>query len=345
MDELVLNPDAIDAKNDAENEAKARAMRTMELKPLRTVFMGTPDFAAENLRILLEFPGAEIVGVYTQPDRPCGRGRQCKPSPVKQVAMEHDIPVFQPENFKDQADVDALAELKPDVLVVAAYGLILPQSVLDIPTIHPLNVHASLLPQYRGAAPIQRAIENGDVVTGISIMKMEAGLDTGPVMVQRAQRIGHNDHAGTIHDELAKLGGICICEALARLQTGAYMLKPQDDANSTYAKKLEKKEGEIDWNRPAKAIHNQIRAMYPWPGAFFDWTNQDGKVIRLHVSPGEVSEEAAPKVEPGTLLGDMDGKLGIATADSIYLTPEVKPQGKKAMDATAFACGYMKSCK
>jgi len=316
----------------------------VKLKKLRTVFMGTPDFAAETLRILLAFEGADVVGVYSQPDRPCGRGRKCKPSPVKQVALENGIDVFQPLNFKDQKDIDELAALKPDVLVVAAYGLILPQSVLDIPTIHPLNIHASLLPQWRGAAPIQRAIEAGDVVTGISIMKMEAGLDTGPVLVQRALRIGHNDHAGTIHDELAKLGGICICEAMARLQTGAYSLKPQDDAIATYAKKLEKSEGEIDWNRPAKAIHNQIRAMYPWPGAFFQWDNQDGKIIRLNVAPGEVSEEETPKIDPGTILGEMDGKLAITTADKIYLTPEVKPQGKKAMDATAFACGYMKAC-
>ena len=316
----------------------------VELKPLRTVFMGTPDFAAEALEILLKFDAAEVVAVYTQPDRPCGRGQQCKPSPVKEVALKHNIPVYQPVNFKDQKDVDELAALAPDVLVVAAYGLILPQSVLDIPTLHPLNIHASLLPKYRGAAPIQRAIENGDVVTGISIMKMEAGLDTGPVMVQRALRIAHNDHAGTIHDELAKLGGICICEAMARLQTGAYDLKEQDDSLATYAKKLEKQEGEIDWNRPAEQIHNQIRAMYPWPGAFFDWTHPDGRVMRLNVAPGEVSEESAPRVAPGTILGDMGGRLGITTADKIYLTPEVKPQGKKSMDATAFVCGYMKGC-
>ncbi|WP_419786484.1 methionyl-tRNA formyltransferase [Pseudodesulfovibrio sp.] len=329
----------------AGSESSKESWGAVDLRPLRIVFMGTPDFAAEALQLLLTFDGAEVVGVYTQPDRPCGRGRQCKPSPVKQVALEHDLPVFQPVNFKDPASVAELAELKPEVLVVAAYGLILPQAVLDIPTMLPLNIHASLLPKYRGAAPIQRSIENGDVVTGISIMKMEAGLDTGPVMVQRALRIGHNDHAGTIHDELAKLGGICICEALARLQTGGYELMPQDDALATYAKKLEKKEGEIDWNRPSAEIHNQIRAMYPWPGAFFDWTNADGKVIRLNVTPGEVSEEAAPKVEPGTLLGEMDGRLAITTADGIYLTPEVKPQGKKAMDATAFTCGYMKECK
>lgn len=314
------------------------------LKPLRTVFMGTPEFAAEILRIVLEFEGAEVVAVYTQPDRPCGRGRQCKPSPVKDVAVARGLPVFQPKNFKDEKDIEALRTLKPDVLVVAAYGLILPQAVLDVPALHPLNVHASLLPKYRGAAPIQRAVEAGEVVTGISIMKMEAGLDTGPVMVQRALRIGHNDHAGTIHDELAKLGGICICEGLARLQTGAYTFTPQDDALATYARKLEKSEGAIDWNRPAQAIHNQIRAMYPWPGAYFDWTGPDGRTLRLNVTPGEVSEQAA-QAAPGTVLGEADGKLAIAAADTVYLTPEVKPEGRKAMDATAFACGYMKTCR
>ncbi|SOB59259.1 10-formyltetrahydrofolate:L-methionyl-tRNA(fMet) N-formyltransferase [Pseudodesulfovibrio profundus] len=317
----------------------------VEIRGLRTVFMGTPDFAAEILRILVEFDGADVVAAYTQPDRPCGRGRKCRPTPVKQVALENGIEVRQPLNFKDQKDIDELAALEPEVLVVAAYGLILPQAVLDIPTIHPLNVHASLLPQWRGAAPIQRAIQNGDVVTGISIMKMEAGLDTGPVMVQRALRIGHDDHAGTIHDELAKLGGICICEGMARLQTGSYTLTPQNDEIATYARKLEKKEGEIDWNRPAQDIHNQIRAMYPWPGAFFDWTNPEDKSIRLHVSPGRISEDETSGIEPGTILGEMDGMLGITTGDKVYLTPEVKPQGKKAMDATAFSCGYMKGCK
>ena len=147
-------------------------------------------------------------------------------------------------------------------------------------------------------------------------------------MVQRALRIGHNDHAGTIHDELAKLGGICICEGLARLQTGAYTFTPQDDALATYARKLEKSEGEIDWNRPAQAIHNQIRAMYPWPGAYFDWTGPDGKTLRLNVTPGEVSEQAA-QAAPGTVLGDADGKLAIAAADTVYLTPESSPRAAR----------------
>ncbi|WP_147819070.1 methionyl-tRNA formyltransferase [Salidesulfovibrio onnuriiensis] len=311
---------------------------------LRVVFMGTPDFAAESLRALIASDECEVVAVYTQPDRPCGRGQQCRPSPVKVVALENGIGVFQPVNFKDQKDVDELAALGPDVLVVAAYGLILPQSVLDIPKYMPLNVHASLLPKYRGAAPIQRCIQDGEFVTGISIMKMEAGLDTGPVMVMRALRIAHNDHAGQIHDELALLGGQCIVEALSRLRTGSYELKPQDDSLASYAKKLSKQEGEIDWNRPAEQIHNQIRAMYPWPGAYFQWTNETGKKLRLNVVPGEVGADDSGAIEPGTILGEIDGRLAIATADKVYLTPEVKPEGKKAMSAEAFACGYLKDC-
>ncbi len=311
---------------------------------LRVVFMGTPDFAAESLAALLGSEECKVVGVYTQPDRPCGRGRQCKPSPVKQLALEHGLTVYQPENFKSGQAVSELAALEPDVLVVAAYGLILPQSVLDIPKLLPLNVHASLLPKYRGAAPIQRSIENGDIVTGISIMRMEAGLDTGPVMVARALRIGHDDHAGMIHDELASLGGVCIVEALARLRRNDYEFKTQDDSLATYAAKLSKKEGFIDWNRPAQAIHNRIRAMYPWPGAFFDWDRPEGKPLRLNVTPGRISDKDSGAIAPGTVLGRMDGMLAITTADKIYLTPEVKPQGKKAMSAEAFACGYMKDC-
>ncbi|MBU1248529.1 MAG: methionyl-tRNA formyltransferase, partial [Proteobacteria bacterium] len=191
-----------------------------QLDRLRVVFMGTPDFAAVVLRHLRGYAGCEVVGVYTQPDRPCGRGRECRPSVVKLFAQESGYPVFQPENFKDQKDRDALAALRPDVLVVAAYGLILPQAVLDIPSFAPLNVHASLLPRYRGAAPIQQAILNGDFVTGITIMRMEAGLDTGPILLQRSLRIGHDEHAGEVHDQLAEMGGALMVETLERHKHG-----------------------------------------------------------------------------------------------------------------------------
>ena len=197
--------------------------------------MGTPDFAAEILKKLLAWDGGEVVAAYTQPDRPCGRGLECRPSPVKVLAEEHGVPVFQPENFKNREDIDQLAALEPDVLAVAAYGLILPQAVLDIPRLMPVNMHASLLPKYRGAAPIQRAIQNGEHATGITIMRMEAGLDSGPILLQRAVGIGMDEHAGEIHDQLADLGGVFLVEALDRLKAGTLPLIPQDNDVATYA--------------------------------------------------------------------------------------------------------------
>lgn len=306
--------------------------------------MGTPDFAAESLKALIEWGGCDIVGVYTQPDRPCGRGQECKPSPVKKLALEHGLDVYQPVNFKDQSDVDALKALGADVLAVAAYGLILPQNVLDACRIMPVNVHASLLPKHRGAAPIQRAIQEGDFVTGITIMKMELGLDTGPILLQRALRIGHDQHAGDLHDELAAMGGLMLVEALMRVRDGRLRMMPQEDDRATYAAKLSKKEGEIDWNRDAEVVHNHIRAMHPWPGAYFFWTGPEGKKIRLTLTPGEIGPELDSDIDPGTVLGEMDGKLAITCRDRIYLVPQVKPEGRKAQDATAFTCGYLSKC-
>lgn len=314
-----------------------------EIGTLRVVFMGTPDFAAEVLKHLGAYAGCEVVGVYTQPDRPCGRGRECKPSAVKRLALESGYPVFQPENFKDQADIDTLAALRPDVLIVAAYGLILPQAVLDIPSYAPLNVHASLLPRYRGAAPIQHAVLSGDFVTGITIMRMEAGLDTGPVLLQRSLRIGHDEHAGEIHDQLATMGGHIMVEALERYKVGTLVEMKQDDALSSYASKLTKKDGHIDWAQPAQDIHNRIRAMHPWPGAFFTWEGGK-KSMRLMVMPGSVGRDKTDDETPGTILGTEEDRIAIVCADKIYLTPAVKPDGKKQLDAEAFCCGYLKVC-
>jgi len=314
--------------------------------PLRVVFMGTPDFAAAILKKLAAWPGAAVLCAYTQPDRPCGRGQECRPSPVKLLALERGIPVRQPLNFKDPADVDALKAFAPDVLVVAAYGLILPQAVLDAARLMPVNVHASLLPRWRGAAPIQRAIEAGDTATGITIMRMEAGLDTGPILLQRALRIADGDHAGTLHDELADMGGDALLDALARLPQGRLMRLPQDAARATYAPKLRKDEGRIDWTLKAEILHNRIRAMHPWPGAYFDWERQPGKSVRLTIAPGRIGADRPADVAPGTLLGAVDTEAGpmlaIAAADRLYLTPRVTPQGKKQQDAKAFACGYLK---
>ncbi|WP_320173572.1 methionyl-tRNA formyltransferase [Maridesulfovibrio sp.] len=316
----------------------------MAEKRWRIVFMGTPDFASTILEYLVEWDGCEVIAAYTQPDRPCGRGHKLRCSSVKDVALKNDIPVYQPLNFKDEKDVDELRALEPDFLVVAAYGLILPQSVLDIPAIMPINVHASLLPKYRGAAPIHRSVANGDHATGITIMKMEAGLDTGPILVQQALGIAWDDFTGKVHDELADMGGPLVMETLLRYQDGRLTIMPQDDAIATYAEKLSKEEGLIDWNLPVKEVHNKIRGMYPWPGAYYFWTQEGKEPIRLVLSPGKPGEEEVGDHAPGTIVGEYDGMLGIACQDKIYLASKVKPAGKKEMDGKAFMCGYMNKC-
>ncbi|WP_419781398.1 methionyl-tRNA formyltransferase [Maridesulfovibrio sp.] len=316
----------------------------MAEKRWKIVFMGTPDFASTILEYLVEWDGCEVIGAYTQPDRKCGRGQKVHCSAVKNVALKNDIPVYQPLNFKDEKDVEELRALEPDFLVVAAYGLILPQSVLDIPVVMPINVHASLLPKYRGAAPIHRAVANGDHATGITIMKMEAGLDTGPMLVQQALGIAWDDYTGKVHDELADMGGPLVMETLLRYRDGRLTVMEQDDSIATYAEKLSKEEGLIDWDLPVKEVHNKIRGMYPWPGAYYFWTPEGKDPIRLVLTPGKPGEEEAGDLAPGTIVGEYDGMLGIACKDKIYLASKVKPAGKKEMDGKAFMCGYMNKC-
>ncbi|MGE4297466.1 MAG: methionyl-tRNA formyltransferase [Desulfovibrionaceae bacterium] len=314
---------------------------------LRLVFMGTPDFAAVIMRHALGWDGGEIVAAYTQPDRPCGRGKSCKPSAVKVLAMEHGIPVMQPEHFKRDADVDALRALAPDAILVAAYGLILPRSVLDIPRYGCINVHGSLLPRYRGAAPIQRAIMNGEQVTGITIMQMEAGLDTGPMLLQRALGIGIDDTSETLHDQLADMGGRMLVEALDRLPDGRLLAMPQDDALSSYAAKLTKAEGEVRFDRPAIRVHNHIRGVHPWPGAFYFFDTGTGEPLRLTLEPGRIGPDLTEEqkaLPAGTLVGEQDGYLAFTCTDKLYEIPCVRPEGRKAMDGRSFVCGYLHRC-
>ena len=311
---------------------------------MKVVFMGTPDFAAVSLKHLLDWGGCDIVGVYSQPDRPCGRGQVCTPPPVKLLAMEARLPVFQPLNFKNQADVEQLAALKPDLLLVAAYGLILPQSVLDIPELGALNVHASLLPEYRGAAPIQRVIMDGRHVTGITIMRMEAGLDTGDILLQRSRAIGIMDTAQTLHDELAEMGGKLLVDALEKMDQGRLVRIPQDHARATYAAKLSKEEGRIDWNQPVLDVHNRIRGLFPWPGSWFDWNGMPGKTLRLTVHPGTIGEPLPEGVEPGEIHGVAGDSVLIACADRLYAVPIIKPANSKPLRGREFYCGYLSRC-
>ncbi|MDY7001843.1 MAG: methionyl-tRNA formyltransferase [Thermodesulfobacteriota bacterium] len=311
-------------------------------KALRIVFMGTPGFAAVVLKTLLAWPGGRVAAVFTQPDRPSGRGRKLKSPEVKTLALDKGLKVFQPENFKDPESVRLLSDLKPDILVTAAYGLILPRAVLDVPRIYALNVHASLLPKYRGAAPIARAILAGELVTGVTIMRMDAGMDTGPLLLQRAMAIGADETAEDLHDGLAELGGELLVEALERMGQGRLTAIPQDPAKASYAPRLTKAEGEINWDRPAQEVHNHIRAVHPWPGAYFHWQGRGReKPLRISVHPGRVGEELDGDKAPGTILGLADKYLSIACADRAYFVSRLTPEGKKTMSPEAFCNGYL----
>ncbi len=309
---------------------------------MRIVYMGTPGFAATVLEAIVDWPEGEVVGVFTQPDRPSGRGKRLRPPEVKQLALARGLPVFQPEKLKDEASQQLVRDLEPDVAVVAAYGLILPQAVLDIPTYGCLNVHASLLPKYRGAAPIQRSILAGDHATGITIMQMEAGMDTGAICMQQTLFIGLDDTAATLHDELALMGGKLIAKALERVKAQTLPHIPQNEERATYAPKLKKEEGEIDWDQPAEDVHNRIRAMHPWPGAYTFWQPPgDADSVRLTLQPGTIGPELDPPAVPGTVIGLDDFRLVVACQDRAYLLPSLCPAGKCSMDARAFTNGYL----
>ena len=307
--------------------------------------MGTPQFAATVLEHVLGSEDVRVAAVYTQPDRPCGRGKKCRLGPVKELALEKGLPVHQPESFKDPAAVEALAAYKPDVLLVAAYGMILPQAVLDIPRVMPINVHASLLPAWRGPAPIERALAPRDRLTGVTNKRMVAALDAGPMIMQRALAIGVNDTAGELRAELADLGGRLLVHCLKRLRVGGVPMVEQDPEKVTYAKKIDKAEAFIDWARPAAEVHDLIRAMTPHPGAFFFWRPAPDKpALRIIAHPGKVGCPLPPGAKPGDILGVMDCHLGIACADAVYFVPTVVPAGKRPMDAQAFSCGYLGKC-
>ncbi|QLA18299.1 methionyl-tRNA formyltransferase [Desulfolutivibrio sulfoxidireducens] len=309
--------------------------------------MGTPEFAAAVLRQVLDAGGCEVVAVYTQPDRPCGRGQACRPGPVKELAFTRGLEILQPADFRSPEEVARLAAFAPDVLLVAAYGMLLPQAVLDVPRLMPINVHASLLPRYRGAAPVQRAILNGDTVTGVTIMRMVRPLDAGPILSQRALAIGFADDAGAVLDQMADLGGKLLVETLTRLGAGAILEVPQDETRATYAAKIAKAEAEIRFDQPVMAVHNRIRAFSPKPGAFFFMRlGPDRPPVRVIASPGRPEGgpgEAVPGLAaPGTVLGLAGGGLRVACGDGVYLIPTLRPAGKKEMTAEAFACGYFR---
>jgi methionyl-tRNA formyltransferase len=297
--------------------------------PLNIVYAGTPEFAAVALAALLDTPH-RISAVYTQPDRPAGRGRKLKASPVKELALEHGIEVRQPESLKEAGEQARLAALEPDLIIVAAYGLLLPAEVLAIPRLGCLNIHASLLPRWRGAAPIQRAILAGDAETGITIMQMDVGLDTGDMLYKLSTPITERDNAQSLHDRLASLGAQAITEALAGLQAGTLVAEKQEESLACYAKKLHKAEAEIDWQQPAQQLARQVAAFNPWPVA---QTLYKGEVLRIWEANAvdEVSGKA-----PGSVIRAGREGIDVACGEGVLRLRQLQRPGGKPQDAQAF---------
>jgi len=297
--------------------------------PLRIVFAGTPEFALPSLRLLID-ADYDIAAVLTQPDRPAGRGKKLRASPVKQLAMEHDLKVLQPDTLRTEEWQDRLQALRPDLMIVVAYGLMIPTRLLPVPGLGCWNIHASLLPRWRGAAPIQRAIEAGDETTGVCIMQMEASLDTGPVYHCLSTAIGPRDTAGSLHDRLADMGARALRHCLS-LAINKQLPQPraQDDSEAVYARKLSKAEAELDWHKPAGLLQRQVRAFSPWPVA---WCELGGQ--RLQIWRAEVAENLVG-LQPGQVRAD-DAELLIGTGDNALRILEIQRAGGKRMAVAEF---------
>ncbi|XWJ92900.1 methionyl-tRNA formyltransferase [Phytobacter ursingii] len=292
---------------------------------LRIIFAGTPDFAARHLDALLSSEH-QIVGVFTQPDRPAGRGKKLMPSPVKVLAEEKGIPVFQPVSLRPQENQQLVADLRADIMVVVAYGLILPKAVLEMPRLGCLNVHGSLLPRWRGAAPIQRALWAGDTETGITIMQMDVGLDTGDMLYKLSCPITAEDTSATLYNKLAQLGPQGLLATLTHIATGTATPEVQDEEQVTYAEKLSKEEARLDWSLPAAQLERCIRAFNPWPMSYFVIDDQPVKVWKASVI------NTPAKAEPGTIIEANKQGIQIATAEGILNLESLQPAGKKAMN-------------
>lgn len=290
---------------------------------MRIVFAGTPEFASDHLAALLA-KNFNVVGVYTQPDRPAGRGKKLQASPVKQLAVEHNIPVFQPEKLRKNSEAQAeLKQLAPDIMVVVAYGLILPKSVLDIPSKGCINVHGSLLPKWRGAAPIQRSIWAGDATTGVTTMLMDVGLDTGDMLLKSEIPILDEDTSASLYEKLAEIGPQTLVETLHKFDE--ITPEAQIDNDATYAQKLSKEEAEINWSDTATQLERNIRAFNPWPGTFFRYQDKNIKVWQANVLPEKT------EASPGTVLSVDKSGIIIATSDGQLVLTKIQIPGKKPM--------------
>jgi methionyl-tRNA formyltransferase len=298
---------------------------------LRIAFAGTPQFALPALRALLE-SRHQVVGVLTQPDRPAGRGQQLRSSPIKLLAMDAHLPLAQPSTLKTLESRAELTQWAPDVLVVVAYGLILPPQVLALPRLGCVNIHGSLLPRWRGAAPIQRAILAGDAETGVTIMQLDAGLDTGPTLLERARPIGAQETAGDVHDALSELGAAALLEALDGLAAGTLEPRAQSAEGVSYAPKIDKTEAPLDWSVSAIRLDRQVRAFNPWPVAETRFAGESLRVLRARIA-----EPTGVRDTPGTLLGMAEDGLRVACGEGVLAVRELQRAGKRPVSARDFA--------
>jgi methionyl-tRNA formyltransferase len=302
---------------------------------MNIVFMGTPAFAVPSLRMLLE-EGYNVVAVVTQPDRPQGRKRVLTPTPVKEVALEYGLPVLQPERMRNKEAVEELATYRPDLIVTAAYGQILPKAVLDLPSRGCVNIHGSLLPKYRGGAPIQRSIMNGESVTGVTLMYMAEGLDTGDMIEQVEVAIEEEDTSGTMFEKLSVVGASLLQKQLPNLLEGEVNSIPQNDLEASYSPNLKREDEKIDWNRSSRDIYNKIRGLVPFSGAFTTW---ESEVFKVWAASPSSESSAHDSIVPGTVLQLIERGIEVKTGDgSIWLT-RVQPSGKKVLEVETFIRG------
>jgi methionyl-tRNA formyltransferase len=293
--------------------------------------MGTPEFACPTLQKLID-RGEQVIGVFSQPDRPKGRGQRLMPPPVKELAERHAIPVYQPARVRNPEVVEIIRKLAPDVIVVVAFGQILPKALLEIPPLGCINVHASLLPCYRGAAPLNWCLINGEHETGVTTMQMDVGLDTGPMLLKRSTPIDGNEDIVSLHDRMSALGAELLSETLAGLAAGTIAPQEQDDSQSCYAPMLKKEDGRIDWSRDARSIHNQVRGLAAWPVAY---TILDGQVLKVYRS-----KAAGGNGQPGTVLRADRHGIEVACLKGSLIIEELQLAGKKRLDAASFLAGY-----
>jgi methionyl-tRNA formyltransferase len=304
---------------------------------LRIIFMGTADLACSSLRALCWDKAFSVIAVVSQPDKPRGRDLKLQPTPVKALASAQGLPVLQPARARDEAFIDELRRLQSDLIVVTAYGQILPQSILDLPRFGCLNVHTSLLPKYRGAAPIQWAILNGDAETGVTIMRMDAGLDTGPMLTQALTPIAPQDNAQTLHDRLADLGGDLLVKTIPDYVSGKITPRPQPAEGASYARKITKEDGKIDWTQPAQVLWNRVRGLTPWPGAFTHLPGV-GQLRLLKIWSAEVEAELSG--EPGTVLRADKSGLVVGCGERALRILQLQREGGRRMSAQEFLAGH-----